>query len=229
MIIFWGNMLLSYSMTTELPRSTSWWGWGWGRGWERVGKRKTFVAQRWTCNLQPFSMGGRYLGLQNGGNFSHLSDSERCESFLRFHNLSTRQKNIHWALELRSRSRKKIVSPSIGGRATSRTRLLRYLALRYPTAMQPKEGMRAPSMHPWSCYLLDMAYSKIAQGCSGDIEGNAAKSPIRYARSTGSLHCIALRCIAFIRLFVRSGVTRLIVLISYPGVTRPGGWLPPGH
>ena len=36
------------------------------------------------------------LGLQNGENFSHLTESERCESFPRFHNLSTRQKNILW-------------------------------------------------------------------------------------------------------------------------------------
>ena len=61
------------------------------------------------------SLIGRLLGLQNGGNFSHLTESERCESFLRFYKLSIKQKNILWALELRSWSRKKIVSPSSGG------------------------------------------------------------------------------------------------------------------
>ena len=45
-------------------------------------------------NLQPLSMEGRLLGLQNGGNFSHLTESERCESFPRFHNLSIKQKKI---------------------------------------------------------------------------------------------------------------------------------------
>ena len=68
-------------------------GMGVGEGMGEGRKKKNI--SRPTLNLQPFSMGGRYLGLQNGGNFSHLSESERCESFLRFHNLSTKQKNIH--------------------------------------------------------------------------------------------------------------------------------------
>ena len=45
-------------------------------------------------NLQTLPLGGRLLGLQNGENFSHLTESERCESFPRFHNLSIKQKNI---------------------------------------------------------------------------------------------------------------------------------------
>ena len=35
-------------------------------------------------NLQTLPLGGRLLGLQNGENYSHLTESERCESFLRF-------------------------------------------------------------------------------------------------------------------------------------------------
>ena len=45
-------------------------------------------------NLQTLPLGGRLLGLQNGENFSHLTESEKCESFPRFHNLSIKQKNI---------------------------------------------------------------------------------------------------------------------------------------
>ena len=62
-------------------------GWGMGRG---------------RCWKNSFSMGRRWSGFENGGNYSHLTESERCESFPRFHNLSIKQKSIFWDLELRS-------------------------------------------------------------------------------------------------------------------------------
>ena len=54
-------------------------------------------------NLQTLPLGGRLLGLQNGENFLHLTESERCESFPRFHNLSMKQKKTYselWSSDL---------------------------------------------------------------------------------------------------------------------------------
>ena len=67
-----------------------------GEGSEKekpLSRRARLVALAFATmlNLQPLSLGGRLLGLQNGENFSHLTESERCESFPRFHNLSIKQ------------------------------------------------------------------------------------------------------------------------------------------
>ena len=72
-----GDMLLSYSMTLALPRSC--WGWGVdGEGSEKeksLSRRARLVALAFATmlNLQPLSLGGRLLGLQNGESFSHLT------------------------------------------------------------------------------------------------------------------------------------------------------------